>query len=120
MAREPVGMGTLRILWASMLMAIGVFAVVASVTPAPPADPVSTYPIAAGGFLPAALSMLWGRVLATGVTGQQRWVVRWALGEATALFGLVVHFVGGPIWLVAVLFGLGAAVVVAQFPREDG
>jgi hypothetical protein len=113
-------MRNLVIVWGAMCASIVLYGVVtfAVIEPQPAGFPAEL--LAAFAIGPAALSGLFGRVFATEVAPQTRWIVRWALAEAVGLSGLLVRMLGGAPVVSLALLGLGFVLVAVQFPREDG
>jgi hypothetical protein len=112
---------TLQIVWASLLASIGFYVTVAVVAfPDSTGDFVTSSAIGGMALVPAVLSLAWGRVVATTMPSPSVWYVRWALGEAVALFALVARAVGAPWTVAGALFALAVVVIAVQFPRDPG
>jgi hypothetical protein len=110
---------TLNVLWMSMLAAVPIYAAVTWFAPAPAEsalDPAAlvVFPLIAVGetaFVVLAPRFLEGDYMTT-------CIIRWALAESVALFGLVVHFLGGPAWLAYVLMGWSFLLIAALGPSR--
>jgi hypothetical protein len=118
--RDSSGKGNLWPLWGAMCTSQLVFAGMTTVVPAAqPQDLQMAGLLGAAALGPAALSLLWGRLVATGAPLQTRWIVRWALAEATSLIGLVSWMVGGALVPAVAPMLAGFLLTVVQFPRGD-
>lgn len=107
--------------WGGILTSQMVFAALTrALPPAAPTDPQMAAILGMVGLGPAALTLSWGRLVAQGQPPQARWIVRWALAEAISLLGLVSWMTAGLLLPAAAMMGVGALLVLVQFPRDEG
>lgn len=117
----PLNARSLWIVWGSMLVSTTVFGTLIGVIPAETkiAGFEITGMLAGAALAASVLSMAWGRLIAQAQPAQSKWMVRWALGEAVGLFGLVTHLIGGPDVVAGVLVAYGFLVILVQMPLAD-
>ena len=127
----------LRIVWATMLVALGMYVVVLNVTApgrkqvTPPALPLQ-YGIVACGIA-AALSVVYLRfVRMAGLTDaiepvdpkaiatriRTTYIASFVFAEATGLFGFVLAFINGDRRFYDLLFGLGVVLLIVCYPQS--
>ena len=112
-------MQQLRIVWFAMLVTQLVFPVILFTVVERPdtADDVTVVALVAVALFEAAMSVAWGRVVAT-TPATNRPIVRWALAESVTLIGFALGLLGGPPIVVGCLMAIGFVLVLAQPPRE--
>lgn len=129
----------LRIVWATMLVALGMYIVVLNVTApgrkliTPAALPLQ-YGIVACGIATALIVVYLRFVRMAGLTDaiepvdpkavatrmRTTYIVSFVFAEATGLFGFVLAFMNGEQSFYESLFGLGAVLLIVCYPRLGG
>lgn len=107
---------TQRIVWIGMLGSVLVYGVILALV-SPPRDPEAdtlALALAAMAVPVGAFSVVVHRLLRLAPpTGP---IVRWAMAESVAIFGLVAAFLGGPPLIAGLLFAFALVLLAIAYP----
>ena len=126
-SRPQLDLGRLRIIWLAFLTAPLIYALVLVlvgqvVTDIEP-ELLQWLTIFLGVFAFCEILVVFlVRQLIVGITRenyQSYCIVRWALLESIAIFGLILRFLGGSVAAAAAFVGLSLALIAITGPKED-
>lgn len=119
---------TLRVIWIALTISIVLYGVIAfiAVLPSEPAQPFDAFfsnPIILGahvmGLTMLIMSFVIPPVLSRRGPKPQSFVIRWAMIESAAIFGLVAAFIGEDPRLFLPLGALAIAAILLAFPPRE-